>query len=240
MTWPAIPWSQVPAIPSSVVRDADRRARDEYGIEPLQLMEIAGWQIARVVQTLVNGGSGRRVLVVAGSGNNGGDALVAARLLHQRGARVTVSIVPSRNPSSLSVRHTVTIERLGIELSPAPAGIDRAADVIVDGLLGTGIRPPLREPAPAVIAAMQQQEAPIVAVDVPSGMDADTGAGAEAAVRAAATVTLATAKPALATTANAGRVFLADIGMPAAVFADHRDAIAAIYRRGDLVELVAG
>jgi ADP-dependent NAD(P)H-hydrate dehydratase / NAD(P)H-hydrate epimerase len=223
-----------------LVREADRRARDEYGIEPIQLMEIAGWQVARLVDDLLNGSHGRRVLVVAGSGNNGGDALVAGRMLHQRGARLRVSIVPSHDRSSLSARHAITIERLGIEVSTAPGGIDQAADVIVDGLLGTGIRPPLRDPAPAVIAAMNRLGCPIVAVDVPSGLDADTGAGAESAVRATATLTLATARPALATTPTAGRVFLADIGMPAALFSEHRLAIEAIYGRGDLVELIAG
>jgi ADP-dependent NAD(P)H-hydrate dehydratase / NAD(P)H-hydrate epimerase len=239
VTWPALPWSQVPAISSTTVREADRRAREEYGIEPLQLMEIAGWQVARVVDTLLGGSAGKRVAVVAGSGNNGGDALAAARMLHQRGARVRVSIVPSRDPSSLSARHRLTVERLGIGVDPAPAGLERAADVLIDGLLGTGIHLPLREPMPAIIAAMNGLGCPVVAVDVPSGLDADTGAGSQTAVRAAATVTLAVAKPALADTPNAGRVFVADIGMPAALFGEHSHAIAAAYSRGDLVELVA-
>ena len=79
---------------------------------------------------------------------------------------------------------------------------------------------------------------PIVAIDVPSGMDADTGVGAEAAVRAAATLTLAAPKAGLAGASNAGRVFLADIGMPVALFGADREALAALYAAGDLVELV--
>jgi NAD(P)H-hydrate epimerase len=79
---------------------------------------------------------------------------------------------------------------------------------------------------------------PIIAIDVPSGMDADTGMGADTAVRAAATVTLAAPKAGLAGSTNAGRVFVADIGMPVALFGADRDKLAALYALGDLVELV--
>ncbi len=80
---------------------------------------------------------------------------------------------------------------------------------------------------------------PIVAIDVPSGLDADTGAGAEAAVRAAATLTLTAPKAGLAGASNAGRVFVGDIGMPVALFGAQQEALAALYAVGDLVELVA-
>ena len=148
MSWPALRWNQVAAVSSEVLRHADARARDEFGIEPLQLMEIAGWQIARFTEAFMDGVGYKRILVVAGSGNNGGDALVAARFLHQRGASVSAAIVPGKDLGSLVARHTVTIARLGIRVSEAPAGIDPSVDAIVDGLLGTGVRPPLREPAP--------------------------------------------------------------------------------------------
>lgn len=221
-----------------MLRDADAAARQQFGIEPLQLMEIAGWQVARFTDAFMGGIRGKRVIVVAGSGNNGGDGLVAARFLHQRGAIVIASVVPSRDPASLPARHATTLRRLGIALLEAPDGIDGTADVLVDGLLGTGIRPPLREPAPRVIQAMNATGRPIVAIDVPSGMDADTGSGAEAAVRATATVTLAAPKAGLATSANASRVFLADIGMPSSLFMADGDIIATLHRMGDLVELI--
>jgi NAD(P)H-hydrate epimerase len=180
----------------------------------------------------------KRVIVLAGSGNNGGDALVAARFLQQRGAIVTASIVPSRDPNSLAGRHAATIRRLGIPITDAPDGVGPSADVLIDGLFGTGIRLPLRDPAPPIIEAMNATGRTIVAIDVPSGMDADTGMGSEAAVRAAATLTLVAPKAGLARSANAGRVFVADIGMPAALFGPDREALAALYAVGDLVELV--
>lgn len=236
MNWPSIPWSSVPSASSAQLRQADADAREIFGIEPLQLMEIAGWQVARFVDAFLDGARDKRIVVVAGSGNNGGDALVAARFLHQRGASVSASTVPARDPQSLVAHHAKTIGQLGIRIDEAPAGIDGDADLIVDGLLGTGIRPPLRPPAPAVIRAMNGTRRPIVAVDVPSGMDADTGLGAKDAVHAVATVTLAAPKAGLA--ANAGRVFLADIGMPAALFSTGRQPLEWLYQAGDLVELI--
>jgi hydroxyethylthiazole kinase-like uncharacterized protein yjeF len=237
VTWPAVPWNQVPTLSSAALRQADEQARSHFGIEPIQLMEVAGWQVARFVDDFVAGVRGKRVIVVAGSGNNGGDALVAARFLHQRGAIVLASTVPTRDPNSLAARQALTIGRLGIRILAAPEGVDASAEVIVDGLYGIGIRLPLRDPAPRIIQAMNATHVPIVAIDVPSGLDADGGASAEGAARAAATITLVAAKPGLRSAANAGRVFVADIGMPVAVFATERDDLAGLYQIGDIVEL---
>jgi ADP-dependent NAD(P)H-hydrate dehydratase / NAD(P)H-hydrate epimerase len=238
VNWPAVSWDQVRPIASAALRRSDAQAASMFGIEPLQLMEVAGWQVARFVDAFMDGVQNKRVLVVAGSGNNGGDALAAARFLLQRGAIVNASVVPARDKNSLAARHTLTVQRLGIPIADAPQGISGSADVLVDGLFGTGIRLPLRDPAPAIIEAMNAASRPIVAIDVPSGMDADTGLGGQAAVRAAATVTLAAPKAGLLGTPNAGRVFVADIGMPPALFGADRDNLAALYALGDLVELV--
>jgi NAD(P)H-hydrate epimerase len=222
---------------SAALRQADEQARSQFGIEPIQLMEVAGWQVARFVDAFVDGVHGKRVTVVAGSGNNGGDALVAARFLQQRGAIVRASIVPTRDPKSLVARHALTIGRLGIPILEAPNGVDSSADLLVDGLFGIGIRLPLRDPAPGIIAAINASHVPIVAIDVPSGLDADSGAGREGAVRAAATITLVAPKTALRGSPNAGRVIVADIGMPIGVFSTEHEALAGLYQIGDAVEL---
>jgi hydroxyethylthiazole kinase-like uncharacterized protein yjeF len=222
---------------SAALRQADEQARSQFGIEPIQLMEVAGWQVARFVDAFVDGVRGKRVTVVAGSGNNGGDALVAARFLQQRGAIVRASIVPTPDPSSLVARHALTIGRLGIPMLEAPEGVDPSADLLVDGLFGIGIRLPLRDPAPDIIAAINASHVPIVAIDVPSGLDADSGAGQEGAVRAAATITLVAPKTGLRGSPNAGRVIVADIGMPIGVFSADREALGRLYQIGDVVEL---
>jgi ADP-dependent NAD(P)H-hydrate dehydratase / NAD(P)H-hydrate epimerase len=238
VTWPGIPWSTSASLSSAQVRQADVEAHTRFGIEPLQLMEVAGWQLAQFVDRFLGGVAGRRVLVVAGSGNNGGDALVAGRFLHQRGATVQVSIVPSTDRESLAARHEVTIRRLGLTVAQAPEGIDATADLIIDGLLGTGIRPPLRKLAAEIIAAVNHSGRPIIAVDVPSGIDADTGIGWERAIQATATVALAAPKAGLRHAPNAGRICVADIGMPSILFSPGGDSVQNIYRTGALVELI--
>jgi NAD(P)H-hydrate epimerase len=242
VTWPTVAWNQVPTMSSAALRQADEQARSQFGIEPIQLMEVAGWQVARLVDGFVDGVRGKRVTVVAGPGNNGGDALVAARFLLQRGAIVRASLVPARDPTSLAARHALTIRRLGIPLLEAPEGVDPSAEVVVDGLYGIGIRLPLRDPAPGIVEAMNSSQVPIVAIDVPSGLDADSrggqaGAVRADAVRAAATITLVAPKTALRGNPNAGRVFVADIGMPIGVFTTEGEALARLYQIGDLVEL---
>lgn len=225
------------AVSSDEMRAADAAAQHRFGIDPLQLMEIAGWQVARVADQVLAGASGKRILVVAGSGNNGGDALCAARLLKQRGALVCVSLVPPRDSESLASHHASTLRALGVSIVQAPEGIDANADLIIDGLLGTGIRPPLRAPAPQIIDAINRTGRQVLAVDVPSGLDADDRAGADQAVRATITVTLAAPKPGLAHSPNAGRIVLADIGMPLSLFSTSADSLEAVYRLGDIVEL---
>jgi NAD(P)H-hydrate epimerase len=221
------------------LRQADTEALQRFGIEPLQLMELAAWQVARFVDAFLDGIGGKRVLVVAGSGNNGGDALCAARFLFERGAVVQAAIVSPRDSTSLMAHHADTLRRLGITLHDASKGIDQAADLIIDGLFGTGVRPPLREPAPLIISAINASRARVVAIDVPSGMNADDGQGADQAVQAVATLTLAAPKAGLLKAKAAGRVFLADIGMPLALFSTAGPALRAIFSKGDLVELLA-
>lgn len=238
MNWPTVPWSDAATVSSAQVREADAQALERDGIEALQLMEIAGWQVARFVDEFLDGAAGKRVVVLAGSGNNGGDALCAARFLYQRGASVSASIVHPRDAGSLAAHHGNTIQQLGIPIDDASKGIDQAADVIVDGLFGTGVHPPLRQPAPLIIQAINSSPAAVVTIDVPSGMDADDATGAQDAVQAEATVTLAAPKAGLIKTPASGRIFLADIGMPLDLFSTAGEALRAIFRKGDLVELL--
>lgn len=238
MSWPAVDWSTAPIVSSAELRAADAGALNRFGIQPLQLMEVAGWQVSRFIDAYLDGAAGKRITVVAGSGNNGGDALCVARFLQRRGSTVVVSRVPARDPTSLAAHQAKSVQALGVPISVAPGGLDQPADLVVDGLFGTGIRPPLRAPAPAIISAINRTGAPVIAIDVPSGMDADDGAGADQAVRATATVTLAAPKAGLRAQAVVGRVFLADIGMPHALFPAAGPALQALFAHGDLVELV--
>lgn len=238
MNLPSVAWSDVPVAPAAVMRRVDLDADRLFHIGTAQLMEVAGFQVARFVTNWLGGVAGRRIVVVAGSGNNGGDALVAARFLVQRGAAVTCVSLPPKDSSSLVANHARTLEAMGIPCEPFHDSLHIGAELVVDGLLGTGIHLPLREPLPLAIAAINQSGTPAVAIDLPSGLDSESGDGDAAAIQATATLTLGLPKPALRAAGCRGRLFLADIGLPAALFGEQETAVSALYRKGDLLEIV--
>lgn len=197
------------------MRAIDRWAIDERGVPSLDLMERAGAGVTRTVERLVPDGP---VVVVCGTGNNGGDGLVLARLLRDAGREVTV--ICAGATAKLKGDARANLERLP---GDAPLGLARGIDalagasVIVDALLGTGFAGEPRGAVGEAIEAIEGCAAPVVSVDVPSGVDASTGVVAGAAVHACATVTFHAGKPGLwihPGKAHAGEVEVLDIGIP--------------------------
>ncbi len=238
MNLPRLPMGQSPTLSSEAMRAIDARAGSVYAIDTAQLMEIAGFQVARTAAVVLDGVQGKRVVVAAGGGNNGGDALAAARFLFQRGADVQVWMRAGQRLSPLAAHHRQTVERLGIALQDASHTPVPAGDLVLDGLLGTGIQLPVRADVADLIRAINQADIPVLAVDLPSGLDADSGAGQETCIQARWTVTLGLPKPALVTSPVTGRLFLADIGLPVALFGSLAGAVRQLYAAGDLVELM--
>ena len=194
------------------------------GVDLLQLMEVAGFQVARLAWR-VNGSRPLPVHVVAGNGNNGGDALVAARLLCGWGSIVTATVhaEPARIGAVVK-RQCRAAERAGVALTvsadPRDAQAPQAAVLVVDGLLGTGLAGPVRPAHASVIAGMRGT---ILSIDVPSGLDADDGSGAGTAVRATLTCTLTACKRGFWSTAArtwTGDLHVADIGIPRQTWLD--------------------
>jgi hydroxyethylthiazole kinase-like uncharacterized protein yjeF len=196
-------------------RALDEWAIHELGIRGVELMERAGAGHADIVAELVPAG---RVAVVCGKGNNGGDGLVAARRLRQRGRDVDVLLLGA--PEELRGDARTNYEQL-----PGPSPELFAADkldgavAIVDAILGTGFSGEPRDPAGSAIEAINRagEQAAVVACDVPSGVDASTGEIAGVAVLARATATFHAAKPGLWVApgkASAGEVRVIDIGIP--------------------------
>jgi ADP-dependent NAD(P)H-hydrate dehydratase / NAD(P)H-hydrate epimerase len=206
------PWL-VPLPDAETMRAVDRWAIEERGVAGLELMERAGAGVARAVERLAPDGP---VTVVCGKGNNGGDGLVVARLLRHAGRAVTVVCLAP--PPQYAGDARENLQRLPgdppVQLSEA-AWTGQAA--LVDAVLGTGFQGQPRGVAAEAIDALNGAGAPVVSVDVPSGVDASTGVVSGAAVRAALTVTFHAAKPGLWISpgkAYAGVVETLDIGIP--------------------------
>ena len=195
------------------MRAVDGWAIEEAGVPSLDLMERAGVGLARVTAAVSGPGPAR---VVVGKGNNGGDGLVAARLLRADGREVEVLAVAALD--ELRGDAHVNLERLP-GAAPEPFDAARLADsgVIVDALLGTGFEGSPREPVASAIAAMNAAEAPVVACDVPSGVNANSGEVEGEAVRAVLTGTFHGPKLGLYVFPgkdHAGTVETVDIGIP--------------------------
>ena len=220
---------------SARMREIDRRAQQEFGIPELLLMEHAGKAAAEEAMGLLHGAVSRgtqcAVLVLCGAGANGGDGFVAARHLHNWGVKVSVVLLADRDRIVGSARVNLKIvERLAVpleELSSAAgwrrwAGAHRRGRfrLVVDALLGTGISGRVREPLRSAIAWVNRQACPVVSVDVPSGLSADTGRPCGAAVRAFSTVTCGLPKRGLLLREArpwVGRLSVADISLPRAL-----------------------
>jgi NAD(P)H-hydrate epimerase len=197
---------------------ADKAAIDG-GVPGVMLMENAGRAVAEATAELA-GRAGRTIAVVCGPGNNGGDGFVAARLLRKRGFTVRLGLLGPRealkgDAAEMARRWEGAIEPL------MPATI-AGADLIVDALFGAGLTRALEGVAAEVVAAINASGKPVVAVDVPSGLDGTTGMAAGPVVQAMRSVTFFRLKPAhllLPGRALCGEVRLADIGIPASVLA---------------------
>ena len=213
---------------SSEMRSIDARAMEEYSVASLDLMESAGSGIAAVIDGSFSPIASKAVTIVCGKGNNGGDGLVVARHLREKGAEVDVFLLAER--SDLKGDPLANLKRwesLGGAVAEIPDEASKGwteleesltrSDVAVDALLGTGVTGDLKGPVAKATALLQEASCPVVAVDVPTGVSADTGAAGEPCVRAALTATLALMKRGLCLAPGverAGQVFLVDIGVP--------------------------
>jgi NAD(P)H-hydrate epimerase len=209
------------------LREVDRRAVEEFGLPILVLMENAGRGVAEVAKKMLKGAGANGAVVLAGPGNNGGDGLVAARHLHNAGVEVTVLLLSERDAYKEAAGVQLGIVeamKLPVEMVTEGHAEFRdwlvesgAEDIVIDAIFGTGLSRKVEGLAAEVIGAMNGAGRRIVAVDIPSGMDADTGEALGACINATETVSFCGLKKAFLTAAGrerAGRVTVADIGVP--------------------------
>lgn len=217
--------NDIPAITASQMAEVDRIMGDRFGVEPIQLMEHAGQAVATFARILFPDADAldRPVVALAGSGGNGGDALVAARLLAGWGARVTVVLSrPAAELAGLPAVHLRAVRALGVEVLDG-ATIDAlpAADVIIDGLLGFNTTTAPTGTTARLIGLANDHEGYMLAIDVPSGMDATTGTAHDPCIVASGTLTLGLPKTGLVTddaVEVTGSLILVDIGVPPAAY----------------------
>jgi NAD(P)H-hydrate epimerase len=204
----------LPSLSSAQVRQVDRLAAERFAIPVSWLMEAAGWQVARHCRS--------RAYVVCGRGNNGGDGLAAARHLHRWGRLAGVACVDVDGLAGPAAEQAQALRAVGVTIDPSPTPGFGDAPLVVDALLGTGLSRPVEGRLAAWIGAINDSSRRVVSVDVPSGLDADTGQAPGACVRATLTVTLGLPKPGLLVGEGpslAGEVWVADIGVPFEAYA---------------------
>ncbi len=214
------------------MRDADRRTIEDVGISGAVLMENAGRQVVAAMESTFPDLAGSRVAVLCGHGNNGGDGLVVARVLHERSVDVSVYILGATNGfKGDSAANLAAARQVGIDVVDV-ADADAwelhstdvvGSDVIVDALFGTGFRGQIDGLIETVVADVNGAAKPIVSIDLPSGLSADTHMVPGPAIRATLTVTLAAPKvPLILPPAEhfAGNLVIADIGIPRGVLSE--------------------
>ncbi len=212
----------------------DREATETYGMPEMILMENAGHRAAEIAVEMLDGVKGKSLCVVAGSGNNGGDAMSAARHLANQGARIRVFLAGERSKlkPSAAIMYTI-LERMGIELHELTGDRDwdrlhmalKFSDGVVDGILGTGAVGELHKKTLRLIEEINLAEKPVMSIDIPSGVAADSGQVQTMAVAASVTLSLGLPKVGQMLSPGAdyvGKLMVDDIGLPAQLLESDR------------------
>lgn len=237
----------IPTVTVDQMREVDRLMVEEMGITLLQMMENAGRALAGQARQMLGGDvQGRRVVVLAGRGGNGGGGLAAARRLSIWGA--DVSVILGQTPEELQgvpARQLAIVRRISVPLrGPEPASAVeaalQAADLVLDALIGYSLRGAPREPVASLIRAANASGTRLLALDLPSGLNGDSGEASEPTIRAAATLTLALPKAGLLRPAArewVGELYVADISVPEAVYRRLGLGVGLIFARTDVVRV---
>lgn len=228
---PVLAASSIPAVTIGRMMEVDRLAIEEYGITLLQMMEQAGSHLAEVARLELGGDlGGRNVVVAAGPGNNGGGGLVAARHLMNRGAGVRVVLArPALRMTDAGRHQLATLLAMGMSCCVATYDLSdeeleaalARADLVVDAVLGYRAEGAPHGEVERLIGFIVRSGRPVLSLDVPSGLDPDTGQTPGWAISARATLTLALPKPGLLEgpgVERSGRLYLGDLGLPEVLY----------------------
>ena len=196
----------------------------DLGISLMQMMEQAGYRLAALAgkRFLDADAAGKRVAILAGQGGNGGGAMACARLLSGWGCRVTTVLAGEPGPGSAARQQLDILGRLEVPvISAREVGALPQQHLIIDGMVGYGLAGALRGDIADLAVWVNHQSAPVLSLDLPSGMDANLGLQSALCVKATATLTLALPKVGLlarGAKSQVGELYLADIGVPKSLF----------------------
>jgi len=226
MTIPTLK-EEIPWLDIEQMIEVDRAMMEDYRIDLVRMMENAGRCLAILARERFLDGSpaGKHVTVLAGSGGNGGGALVAARRLHNWGANVKVLLAKKAEKMTPVPCHQLDIlSRMGIDIvvEPVVPPSSDTSNVIIDGLIGYSLKGAPYGVTRDLIEWANEQDAPVLALDTPSGIDAASGTVFDPSIQAMATMTLALPKKGLRTpdaAALVGELYLADISVPPSLYA---------------------
>ncbi|MEZ4730905.1 MAG: NAD(P)H-hydrate epimerase [Caldilineaceae bacterium] len=219
-----IPLMAIPQLTTEQMREVDRLMTEVYGISLIQMMENAGRNLALLAKRLLAYDIiDRPIVVLAGRGSNGGGGLVAARHLLNWGAWVQIVLTHAVDEyQNEPAQQLATLQAMGAPLAWAEEGWELPpADLLIDAMIGYGLRNAPAGKVRNLIELANSSRASILSLDLPSGVDADTGALFTPHIRATATMTLALPKVGLSTArAVCGELYLADISVPLQLYAD--------------------
>lgn len=227
------------------MRNIDRRTIQKIGIPGIVLMENAGAKTASLIKKILNGVRGKNIMVFCGRGNNGGDGMVVARHLINSGANLRIFLTAKKEDlKGDPLTNLQILEKMGVEIKPIST-IEEITPfpqthLVIDALLGTGIKGQVRGFVAEVIDFINQYRAPVLSVDLPSGLNSDTGSYEGTCVKADYTLTMALLKRGLLIPPGrelAGEVRVVDISMPQ-VAIDEEDVKTSLVEQDDVRQML--
>lgn len=241
--------SEVPLVTVAQMREIQGLAQEDYGVDILQVVENGGRSVAELALAMLGGrGRGQRVVVLAGGGNKGAAGLCAIRLLANWGMHVEPVFADVESEMSFIARRQIQILRNSAIIDEPAEDTSEflveeelaRADLVIDALVGYGLQGPPSGMAAAVAQLALASGKPILACDVPTGLNANTGEIGELAIRATTTLTLDLPKRGLLeprARANVGELYLADIGIPRTVHERLGIRLDTVFNEGPIVRL---
>lgn len=209
-------FSELPVLTTAQMIEVDRLMVEEWHISLTQMMENAGRGLAELTRQFLGGSvRGKMIVVLCGTGNNGGGGMVAARHLHNWGAVVTLTVIGSISKlKQVPAQQMKIVRKLGMVTQSPDL---EAADVIIDALIGYGLTGSPRLPIAEWIDSANVSQTPIIALDAPTGLNSTNGEPYNPSIKAVITLTLALPKVGLINPEAApfvGKLYLADISVP--------------------------